>query len=32
MMKWESSHYDDVLTIQKEAELRFWQQNRFEPF
>lgn len=29
---WESKHYDDLLTIQKEAEEEYWRVNRFEPF
>lgn len=32
MHHWESKHYEDVLQIQKEAELLFWDENRFQPF
>ncbi len=30
--KWEMQHYDELLSIQKEAEQYYWQQNDFEPF
>jgi len=30
--KWEMRHYDDLLAIQKEAEVHYWQMNNFEPF
>nr|MDK2850943.1 hypothetical protein [Candidatus Cloacimonadota bacterium] len=32
LTKWEMRHYDDLLQIQKEAEVYYWQENRFEPF
>ena len=32
MHYWESKHYDEILQIQKEAELMFWNENRFQPF
>jgi len=32
MIRWESKHYDDLLTVQKEAEQYYWQKNQFEPF
>lgn len=32
MVKWESKHYDDLLVIQKDAEVYYWQINQFEPF
>ncbi len=32
LVKWETQHYDDLLTIQKEAEVYYWQINQFEPF
>ena len=32
LTQWETSHYDDLLVIQKEAEQHYWQINRFEPF
>lgn len=30
--KWETRHYEDLLNIQKEAEVHYWQMNNFEPF
>jgi len=30
--KWEIRHYEDLLNIQKEAEVHYWQKNDFEPF
>lgn len=32
MVDWESSHYDECLEIQKNAEAYYWQINQFEPF
>ncbi len=32
LVRWEKQHYDDLLEIQKEAELIFWDENRFQPF
>ena len=32
LQDWETSHYDDLLVIQKAAEEHYWQLNRFEPF
>ncbi len=32
IVEWESSHYDECLQIQKEAEAYYWQINQFEPF
>jgi len=32
MIRWESKHYDDLLSVQKEAEEYYWQINQFEPF
>ncbi len=32
MIRWESKHYDDLLTVQKDAEQYYWQKNQFEPF
>ncbi|MBM4403727.1 MAG: ferritin family protein [Candidatus Cloacimonetes bacterium] len=29
---WEKTHYDDLLSIQKEAEVYWWNLNQFEPF
>lgn len=29
---WETKHYEELLTIQKEAEQYFWNENHFEPF
>ncbi|MCF7857850.1 MAG: ferritin family protein [Candidatus Cloacimonetes bacterium] len=29
---WEQEHYDNLLEISKQAELTYWQKNRFEPF
>lgn len=29
---WELRHYDELLQIQKRAELYYWQINQFEPF
>ena len=28
---WEVRHYDELLAIQKEAELYYWEVNDFEP-
>ena len=30
--QWETRHYEDLLSIQKEAEVHYWQINNFEPF
>lgn len=30
--KWEIRHYDELLQIQREAELHYWEMNSFEPF
>ncbi len=30
--KWEIRHYDELLGIQKDAEIYYWEQNNFEPF
>lgn len=32
LVDWEKTHYDDLLNIQKEAEVYWWQVNQFEPF
>lgn len=32
LVDWETKHYDDLLVIQKEAEVYYWEINRFEPF
>jgi rubrerythrin len=32
LVKWESTHYDQLLVIQKESEVYYWQVNNFEPF
>jgi rubrerythrin len=32
LVDWETVHYNDVLNIQKEAEIVYWRENRFEPF
>jgi rubrerythrin len=32
LVDWETVHYNDVLNIQKEAEVVYWSENRFEPF
>jgi len=32
LMEWEKTHYGDLLAIQKEAEVYWWQFNQFEPF
>jgi rubrerythrin len=32
MANWEKQHYDDLIEIAEEAEITYWQQNRFEPF
>ncbi len=32
LSEWETRHYDDLIRIEKEAEVRFWRINRFEPF
>ena len=29
---WEKQHYEELLSIQKEAEAYYWQMNSFEPF
>lgn len=29
---WEKKHYDELLAIQKEAEVYYWQLSSFEPF
>ena len=32
LVDWEATHYEDVLSIQKQAEEAYWRMNRFEPF
>lgn len=32
LVNWEQVHYDDLLKIQKEAEVYYWEINDFEPF
>ena len=32
LVKWEMKHYEELATIQKEAERYYWQINNFEPF
>lgn len=32
LVKWETTHYEDLLHIQKEAETYYWNLNQFEPF
>ncbi|HRY83756.1 MAG TPA: ferritin family protein [Candidatus Cloacimonadota bacterium] len=32
LISWEQVHYDDLLSIQKEAESYYWEINQFEPF
>ena len=32
LTRWEEKHYEDLLSVQKEAEQYFWTINRFEPF
>jgi rubrerythrin len=32
LVDWEATHYEDVLSIQKQAEKAYWRKNRFEPF
>lgn len=32
LVQWEMKHYEDLATIQKEAERYYWQVNNFEPF
>jgi rubrerythrin len=32
LVDWETKHYNDVLNIQKDAEVVYWRMNRFEPF
>ncbi|PKN79179.1 MAG: hypothetical protein CVU48_06145 [Candidatus Cloacimonetes bacterium HGW-Cloacimonetes-1] len=32
MVKWETHHYEDLLLIQKDAEVHYWEINQFEPF
>ncbi len=29
---WEMQHYDDLITIEADAEKDYWNRNRFEPF
>jgi len=32
LVKWEKQHYDDLLQIQQESEVLFWEINQFQPF
>jgi len=32
LVNWEIVHYEDLLKIQKDAEVYYWQLNQFEPF
>lgn len=32
LVRWEKQHYDDLVDIQKEAEIVFWDENQFQPF
>jgi len=32
LVEWETVHYDELLQIQKEAEVLYWQINSFAPF
>ncbi len=32
LVEWEQTHYEDLLSIQKDAEVYWWQINQFEPF
>ena len=32
MTNLEKQHYDDLIEIAEDAEITYWQQNRFEPF
>lgn len=32
LTRWEERHYEDLLTVQKEAEQYYWEINGFEPF
>lgn len=32
MVEFETQHYDEMLRIEKEAEIAFWNANKFEPF
>jgi rubrerythrin len=32
LVDWETIHYNDVLNVQRDAEVVYWRKNRFEPF
>lgn len=32
LAEWEKAHYDDLIKLQKEAEIVYWEINNFEPF